>query len=111
MANFEIVCEVETKPTGIDGVRDGKWSEWSMNTAPADHVINRDSLKVEWLSDNGSENSYDLLWDDWEVIVPGTVLKFPRTIKVRVYARGPKGYLRGRGWSKVKFTGDYVKYR
>ena len=111
MANFEIDSEIITKPTGADGVRDSAWSGWDSNTAPPDHVINRDTVRVEWLSQTGSENSYDLVYDDWVELVPGTNLKFPQTIKVRTYARGPKGYLTDRGWSKIKVTGDYVKYR
>lgn len=111
MASFEITSEVTTRSTGGDGVRDSAWSGWDQNTAPADHVINRDTVKVEWLSQAGSENSFDLVYEDWAEIVPGTGLMFPRTIRVRTYARGPKGHFSGRGWSKIKVTGDYVKFR
>jgi hypothetical protein len=109
---FEINSEVTTEPTGGDGVRDSQWSGWDVNTAPPDHVINDRSVKVQWLSDAGSENTYDLVYEDHESIVPGAPdLKFPRTIKVRTFARGPKGNWSGRGWSKIKVTGDYIKYR
>lgn len=111
MASFEIWSEVTTEATGADGVRHSKHSGWDVNTAPPGHVINRDTVKVEWHSQNGSENSYDLVYDDWEVIVPGTDLKFPRTIKVRTYARSNKGFSSGRGWSKIRVTGEYVKYQ
>jgi hypothetical protein len=111
MASFEIWSEIITKETGGDGVRDSAWSGWDVNKAPPDHVINRDTVKVEWHSQNGSENSYDLVYDGWVELVPGTNLKFPQTIKVRTFARSPKGHWTGRGWSKIKVTGDYVKYR
>lgn len=108
---FSIASECTTKETGLDGVRHSCNSDWSTNTAPEDHVINRDTVKVEWLSDAGSSNDVDIEYDDWVEIVAGTGLKFPRTIKVSVSARGPRGHASGRGWSKVKVTGDYVKYR
>ena len=109
---FEIISEVTTKATTWDGARDSEWSGPSKNTAPDGYVINRDTVKVEWLSDAGSENTYQMHYDDWIEIIPGTGLKFPRTITVRVFARSPKGAFHGkRGWSKVKFTGEYVKYK
>lgn len=109
--SFIITSEVTTKPTGGDGVRHSEWSGWDQNTAPPDHVINRDTVKVKWLSDAGSENSYELVYEDWIEILPGTNLKFPRTIRVRTFARGPKGPFSGRGWSKIEVTGEYVKFR
>ncbi|MBM4433174.1 MAG: hypothetical protein FJ025_04165 [Chloroflexi bacterium] len=111
MAGFEIWAECTTKETGGDGVRHSCESGWDTNTAPDGHVINRDTVKVEWHSQAGSENDYDLVYDDWVEIVPGTNLKFPRTIKVRTSARGPKGLWAGRGWSKIKVIGEYVKYK
>lgn len=111
MASFELTCECTTKETGGDGVRHSCESNWDRNTAPENHVINKEKVNVEWLSQAGSENSYDMSWDDWVEIVPGTGLEFPRTVNVRVRARGPKGRFSGRGWSKIKVTGDYVKYK
>jgi hypothetical protein len=110
MASFEIWSETTTEPTGIDGVRHDSWSGWDVNTAPNGHVINRDTVTVVWHSDAGSENTYELIYDDWVEILPGTELKFPRTIKIRTFARGPKGPAAGRGWSKIQVSGDYVKY-
>lgn len=108
---FEIISEVTTKATACSGERDSDWSGWSKNTAPDGHIINRDTVKVEWLSDAGSENTYEMTYDDWVEIISGTGIKFPRTINVRVFARSSKGHCAGRGWSKVKFTGVYVKYK
>jgi hypothetical protein len=112
MAGFELVSEVTTKETDLDGARHSAWSEWSSTTAPENHVINHNDVKVEWISDNGSENNYQMIFDDWVELIPGTGLKAPRTIKVQTYARSPKGKFGvGRGWTKIKFTGTYVKYR
>jgi hypothetical protein len=111
MAGFEIVSEVTTESTDFDGARHSAWSEWSKTTAPDNYAIDDRAVKVEWLSDAGSENNYQMIFEDWVVLVPGTSFKAPRTIKVQTYARGPKGSLAGRGWSKVKFTGEYVKYQ
>ncbi|MBD2606689.1 hypothetical protein H6G81_19660 [Scytonema hofmannii FACHB-248] len=80
MAGFEIWSEITTQETDFDGARHTATSGWDSNTAPENYVINRDQVKVEWISQNGSENSYDLTYDDWVELVPGTSLKFPRTI-------------------------------
>jgi hypothetical protein len=112
MAGFELVSEVTTKATDLDGARHSAWSDWSSTTAPDSHVINHNEVKVEWLSDNGSENTYQMVFDGWVEIVPGTGLKFPQTIKVQTYARSPKGMFGvGRGWTKIKFTGAFIKYK
>jgi hypothetical protein len=112
MAGFEIVSEVSTRETDFDGTRHDAWSDWTSNTAPADHVINHNEVKIEWLSDNGSENRQEVIYENWVELVPGTGLKFPQSIKVQTYARSPSGkFWVGRGWSKVKVTGTYVKYR
>ena len=114
MAGFEIASEVTTEGTDLDGTRHDAWSEWTSTTAPADFVINNssDQVKVEWISDNGSENNFEIIYSDLVEVVPGTAIKLPQTIKVRTYARSPKGFGgAGRGWSKIKVTGNYVKYR
>ena len=112
MAGFEIVSEVSTRETDFDGTRHDAWSDWTSNTAPADHVINHNEVKIEWLSDHGSENRQEVIYENWVELVLGTGLKFPQSIKVRTYARSPSGkFWVGRGWSKVKVTGTYVKYR
>lgn len=112
MAGFEIVSEVSTRETDFDGTRHSAWSDWTSNTAPTDYVINQNEVKVEWLSDNGSENTHEIIYENLVEIIPGTQIKLPQTIKVRTYARSPKGIgWVGRGWSKVKVTGTYVKYK
>lgn len=112
MAGFEIVSEVSTRETDFDGTRHDAWSDWTSNTAPADHVIKQNEVKVEWLSDSGSENTHEIIYENFVELISGTGIKFPQTIKVRTYARSPKGIgWVGRGWSKVKVTGEYVKYK
>lgn len=112
MAGFEIVSEVTTRETDFDGTRHSDWSDWTSTTAPAGHVINQNEVKVEWLSDNGSENSHEIIYENLVEIIPGTGIKLPQTIKVRTYARSPKGMgWVGRGWSKIKVTGQFVKYK
>ncbi|MGB7412810.1 MAG: hypothetical protein WA902_01240 [Thermosynechococcaceae cyanobacterium] len=111
MAGFELSSEVTTKSTDFDGSRHPAWSEWSSAAAPDNHVINHNEVKVEWISDNGSENTYQMIFSDWVELIAGSGLKAPRTIKVQTYARSPKGSLAGRGWTKIKFTGKFVKYK
>jgi len=110
MASFEIISEVTVEQTGLDGVRKMAWSPWESVTAPEGHVVNKDALKVEWLSQNGSENDFERQYEDWVVIVPGTDIKYPRTLRIRTYVRSSSGALTGRGWTKVKITGNYAKY-
>jgi hypothetical protein len=108
---FELVAECMTKETGGDGIRHDSWSEWEKVTAPENHVINNNPQKLhyEWLSAYGSENYHEEIFEDWVDVVPG--LQFPRTFKFRVYARGPKGHFSGRGWSKLKISGEFAKYK
>ncbi len=107
--DFTLTPECTTKATGLDGVRHNCTSEWSTVTAPENHVINRDSVKATWLSDNGSENRHDIKYDDWVTVIAD--LTFPQTMSVRVYALGPKGHGGGRGWSRVRITGTFTKYK
>ena len=111
MAGFDIWSEITSDATEASGARHSAWSGWDKNTAPADHVINNNTVRVEWHGQNGSENSYDLVYEDSIEIVPIPGLKLPSTVKVRTYARSPKGHTSGRGWSKIKVVGDYVKCR
>lgn len=114
MAGFEIRSEATTAGTEWDGTRHSAWSGWDAVTAPVDHVINTSQgmIKVEWHSQSGSENNYEIIYADEVDITPTNVgIKLPRTIKVRTYARSPKGSSAGRGWSKIKVTGEFVKYR
>jgi hypothetical protein len=114
VAGFEIASEVTTEGTDLDGSRHTAWSEWTSTTAPTDFVINNSAgqVKTEWISDNGSENDVEIVFADYVEVLPGTGVLLPQTIKVRTYARSPRGFGgAGRGWSKVKVTGSYVKYR
>lgn len=111
MAGFEIWSEITTKGTDWDGERHDAWSGWDTNTAPAGHVIKQNEVKVEWHSQSGSANTYEMIFSDHVEIIPGTGITLPRTIKVRTYARSPKGSSAGRGWSKIKVVGEYAKYQ
>ena len=93
-------------------VQDSAWSGWASFTAPPEHVIDDTTVEVEWQGRAGSENRYEIAFDEHLAIVPGVPgLIFPRIIKVRTYARCPEGHLDGRGWSKIKVMGDYMRYR
>ena len=85
MAGFEIVSEISTRETDFDGARHAAWSDWTSNTAPADHVINHNDVTIGWLSAHGSENQPEVIYENWVELVPGTSLKFPQTIKVRTH--------------------------
>jgi len=105
MAGFEIIVETSTDPTGGDGVRHDKFSEWQTVTAPAHHVIVKDSVHVYEESANGDSHRIELDFSD-PVKVFGTITQ-PQTIKARAYALGPSGYWSGRGWIQAKVTGEF----
>ncbi|MDK8188801.1 hypothetical protein QP794_01725 [Paenibacillus sp. UMB7766-LJ446] len=108
MDNFKIISEVVTKPTGTDGVRNSKWSDWSSITSPGDYIIDTSSLKVKWISDAGSENKYEVRYKDY-IRIPNSLTSHPKTVLFRCFARGPRGFSSGRGWSKIELTGKFKK--
>jgi hypothetical protein len=106
----QLVSECTTEGTRLSGARRSCDSHWSSVTAPPGFVFVKDSASIEWLGQNGSENRYDLQWDDWVEIIPGTGIQQPRTMRLKVHARSPS--CRGcRGWSKVRVTGTYVNFQ
>lgn len=109
-AKFQLTAECETNPTGWDGVRHHCYSGWDKFTAIEGSVINRDSVTIT-SDEAGSDNRYDLEYDDWVELYPNSGLVAPRTIRLRSYARGPKGSFSGRGWSKYKLSGTYVSVK
>ncbi|MFP7237452.1 hypothetical protein [Bacillus altitudinis] len=112
MSDFEIVSEVTTKPTGLDGIRDSAYSNWDKVTAPDGHVIDDRNLTYEWLSAAGSQNDYEKVLEDYVPILESAPdLKFPQTLQIRTFAKGPKGHGSGRGWSKLKVTGNFIKFK
>jgi hypothetical protein len=111
MPDFSIVCECTTKATELDGTRHSDKSEWSEVKAPDNHVINKEKVTVDWIGRNGSENDVDIKYEDWEEIVADTGLEYPRKLLARCEARSPRGHASGRGWSKVRISGDFVKYK
>jgi hypothetical protein len=109
---FEITSEVIAEPTDGDGAQGSAWSTWGTFTAPPEHVIDDTTVEVEWQGRAGSENRYEIAFDEYLAIVPGVPgLTFSRIIRVRTYARCPEGPLADRGWSRIKVTGDYMRYR
>lgn len=109
MASFELWSEITTDATGANGVRHDARSGWDSTTAPPGWVIDDRSVRVEWHGQNGSENDYQMAFDDQTPIRPGSPLTFPRTIKVQTHARSPKGFSSGRGWSKIRVVGDFIQ--
>jgi predicted RNA-binding protein with TRAM domain len=105
-----IASEVTTEATGGDGVRHSKDSDWSVFTVPTNCAIDPQRTVVEVLSENGSEHSYELQYDDYVVIVPGTQIKMPRTIRAKTHARSPTGFFSGRGWEQIRVTFTYVQF-
>lgn len=107
---IELQKECTTKGTSLSGARRSCTSEWSSITAPAGFVFNEHSLSKTYSGQNGSSNRIDHEWDDYVELIPGTGLRAPRTLRVRVHARSPK--CRGcRGWTKAKVTATYVAYQ
>lgn len=107
----EIASEVSTGSTGADGVRKSKDSDWTIFTAPENHVINKEKTEVHIISARGSEHSYDLQYDDYVEIIEGTDIKWPRTIRAKTHARSSKGHGGGGGGMKIKVHFTYVKYK
>ena len=69
-------------------------------------------MRVEYISASGSENTHELVYDNWIEIIPETKIKLPQIIKIRTYARSPSGIgWKGRGWTKIKVTGEFTKYK
>ncbi|WP_114556184.1 alkaline protease [Bacillus sp. K6W] len=109
MPDFEVTCEVETEATSCSGARKSAWSREDKVTAPEGFVINDREVEVHWHSQRGSENTFSQVFEDHVEIIPGTGLKFPRTMKVSVFARSSKGHCAGGGASKATFTGNFIK--
>ncbi|MBE2973401.1 hypothetical protein [Priestia megaterium] len=61
-------------------------------TAPEGYVINKENVKVEVLTERGSENSYEMEWLDKVEIIPHTGIELPKALNVRAFARRLKGH-------------------
>ncbi len=105
-----MASEVTTDIAGLDGVRDSKDSDWSSFTVPNNCCIAKDLTVVSVISEAGSEHSYELQYADDVVVVPGTPIAQPRTIRVKTHARSSDGPRAGRGWEKVKVDFTYVQF-
>ncbi|WP_114556183.1 alkaline protease [Bacillus sp. K6W] len=109
MDDFEVTCEVETETTSCAGEIKTSWSRECKVTAPEGYVINDREVQIYWQTKYGSENTFSQIFEDNVEIIPGTGLKFPRTMKVRAFARSPKRCGSGRGASKVTFAGNFLE--
>ncbi|GAA2845848.1 hypothetical protein Acy02nite_47520 [Actinoplanes cyaneus] len=102
---FRIAAECTTEPTDR-GVRKSCDSDVTSFPAPAGFWIDQSSVKGEYTSAAGSENSINITYDGLVPVianVPQTAL--PTIINVSVHARSPKGLSPRRGWSKAIVTG------
>ena len=86
-----IESSVKTGRTSWDGARETATSGWTTLKAPAGYVVDKERTKVHMMNRRGSENSWDIEYSTYVPIVKGFSLKAPRTIRVRTYARSPKG--------------------
>ena len=105
-----ISSEVATRGTKWDGKRYTATSRWTSLTAPVGYIINEKLTKVRVMSAHGSAHSYDLEYRDEVPLFPGHSYKAPRTVRVRTYARSPKGKFHGeRGWMEVEVDVFFTK--
>lgn len=111
MSGFEIIAEAETEATSMSGERKSEWGNWQQATSPEGFVINKDKIRVEAISERGSENRDEKVFEDWVEVIPGSGIELPRTFKVRTFARSSKGHGAGGGATKYKYTGDFVPYQ
>lgn len=109
MASFSIVARVDVDQTPLSGVRNSGSSPWSSVEAPAEHVINKEKLNLAWAHDCNEER-YDLVWDNWQEIIPGTGLIQPRKLSIRVHCFSKSGAFSGGAWAQLTASGDFVKY-
>src|SRR5262245_14878706 len=87
----QIASEVTTGTSSADGSRDSADSAWTVFTVPSNCVIIKDKTSVAVQSEAGSEHSYDVEYDDYIEVVPGTGIMQPRTIKAKTHARSSTG--------------------
>ena len=106
---FSLTARVSIDQTPISGVRNAASSEWSYFQAPEEHVINKEAAVVNWEHDC-TEERYDMVWDNWAEIVPGTGLKLPRRLAIRVHGCSKHGPLSGGAWARLTVSGVIVKY-
>lgn len=106
-----IASEVSTGTTKLNGERVSKTSDWTSFTVPTNYVINKDKTAVHIISERGSEHRYEIEYDDFVEIIPGTGIKQPTTIRAMTHARSSKGHGAGGGGMKITVDVYYVKYR
>ncbi|MCA0943270.1 hypothetical protein LCM28_25585 [Salipiger pacificus] len=94
-----IKVECTTKSTGINGVRNDCYSDWTYLKAPAGYVINEKASTVRLTSGNGSTAICEKKFDGYVEIIPGTGIKQPTSVQIRSHAVSPKGHASGRGWA------------
>ncbi|KOP64375.1 hypothetical protein AMS62_03200 [Bacillus sp. FJAT-18019] len=109
--NFVITARAETGPTLPNGERRSEYGPWQEVTADEGYAINKDKIIVEAISERGSENRDERVFENYVEIIPGTGIELPRTFKVRAFARSSRGYNGGGGATEYRYTGDFVKYQ
>ena len=95
-------AECLTRETGGDGVRHRCYSGWESIEAPEGYVLGQNSLEGGVKYRRGSENSCSVEWDDFVEVLPG--IEQPKTLRIRAYARGPKGHFSGTGKTNCGYT-------
>lgn len=109
--NFVLTARAETGPTLPDGRRRSEWGPWQQVTADEGYCINKDKIQVEAISERGSENRDERVFEDFVEVIPGTGIELPRTFKVRAFARSSRGNGAGGGATEYRYTGDFVQYQ
>jgi hypothetical protein len=106
-----ISAEVTTKETGWDGIRHSATSGWTAFTVPPGYVIVKDRSVLRELSIAGTDNRVTIVYENEVEVIPGSGIMLPRSVKLQVHARSPKGIQSGRGWTKTELDFYYTKFQ
>jgi hypothetical protein len=106
-----IASEVTMGTSSADGTRDSRDSDWTAFTVPTNFGINKERTVVAVTSEAGSEHSYEVQYEDYVEVLPGTEIMLPRTIKAKTHAFSSTGPFGGRGWEKINVKFTYVQFR
>lgn len=93
MAEFKVTAKSKTSGgTSSDGARVSDTSRWEQITLSGNEVFNPNDANVytvNWIAQRG-ETEFNIEWDDYTEVIPGSGLKLPRTIRFRTLCRSPK---------------------
>lgn len=107
---FTIAAECTTDPNDLSGKSKDCDSKESVVNAPDGFVLDDREFVVSH-SYNGRDPDVHLSWENHKEIIPGSGLKFPTTVKLRVHARTPKGHNGQRGWNKYQISGNMIELK